>query len=163
MALQPMATSGAIFAAAPTDWSTRAGHKNITSLNTQPLETPNPLNQGGGAAKMFSTNCLALLRSFAGGVMERTMGIARASEAWEASVLSWYDVAQFSTRISHRTRFAMVSDVSLVRRYTIELPGPFLIKERAFGLVAAAPVFVATWDEEVFAWPYTFFAGFIFI
>ena len=35
---------------------------------------------------------------------------------------------------------AMVSDVSLVFRNAVELRGPLLIKERAFGLVAAAPV-----------------------
>ena len=57
----------------------------------------------------------------------------------------------------------MVSDVALVRRYTVEPSGPLLIKERAFGLVAAAPVFVATGDEEEIARPNALFAGFIFI
>src|SRR5882724_11465704 len=71
--------------------------------------------------------------------------------------------ALFLAPTSDGTRLALVSDVSLLRRYKVELPGPLLIKERAFGLVAAAPVFVATWDEEVFARPDTFFTGFIFI
>src|SRR4029077_17749694 len=57
----------------------------------------------------------------------------------------------------------MVSDVSLLRRYNVELPGPLLIEERAFGLVAAAPVFVATRNEKEFARPNALFARFILI
>jgi hypothetical protein len=37
------------------------------------------------------------------------------------------------------------------------------MKECAFGFVAAAPMFVATRDEEEFTWPDTLFAGFILI
>jgi hypothetical protein len=51
----------------------------------------------------------------------------------------------------------------LLRRYGIEFPRPFLIKERAFGLVAAAPMFVTTRDEEEFAWPDSLFACLILI
>src|ERR1700686_768160 len=80
----------------------------------------------------------------------------------EASVMTWATPALFP-RINHATRFEMASFVSLLRRYTVELPGPLLIKERAFGLVAAAPVFVATWDEEELARPNTLFAGFVLI
>src|ERR1700730_9128467 len=57
----------------------------------------------------------------------------------------------------------MVKVVSLLRWYDVELPGTFLIKYRAFGLVAAAPMLVAPRDEEKFARPDTLFAGFIFV
>src|SRR5216684_6437828 len=46
----------------------------------------------------------------------------------------------------------------LLRRYKVELRGAFLIKQCAFGLVAAAPMFVAAGDEYIFAGPDTLFA-----
>ena len=57
----------------------------------------------------------------------------------------------------------MASVVLLLRRYDVELPGTFFIKKRAFGLIAATPVFMATRDEEEFARTDTLFAGFIFV
>src|ERR1700741_33542 len=51
----------------------------------------------------------------------------------------------------------------LLRRYEIEFPRPFLIKERAFRLVTAAPVFVATRDSNEISRPHTLFARIILI
>jgi hypothetical protein len=51
----------------------------------------------------------------------------------------------------------------LLRRYQVELRGPFLIKQCAFGLVATAPMFVAAGDEYIFARPDTLFAGIILV
>lgn len=53
--------------------------------------------------------------------------------------------------------------VLLLGRYEVELAGAFLIEEGAFGFVAAAPVFVAAGDEDIFARADTFFAGVILI
>jgi hypothetical protein len=51
----------------------------------------------------------------------------------------------------------------LLRRYGIEFPRPFLIKERAFRLVTAAPMRVAARDSEELTRPHTLFARIIFI
>jgi hypothetical protein len=51
----------------------------------------------------------------------------------------------------------------LLRRDEVELRGAFLIKECAFGFVAAAPVFVAAGDEYIFAGPDTLFAAIILV
>jgi len=57
----------------------------------------------------------------------------------------------------------MVRALSLLRWYDVELPGTFLIKHGAFGLIAATPVFMATRNEEELAWPNALFAGIIFV
>jgi hypothetical protein len=95
---------------------------------------------------------------------ETVMGAARASKT-PGNLLHCRDAmpARPCTRTSHRARFAAFSDVSLFGRYEVELPGPFLIKQCAFGLVATAPMFVATRDEEELAWSDTLFSSFIFI
>ena len=51
----------------------------------------------------------------------------------------------------------------LLHRYQVELAGAFLIKKSAFGLIAAAPVFVAARDEYIFAGADTLFAGFVLV
>ena len=55
------------------------------------------------------------------------------------------------------------SRVPPLRWYKVEFPGPFFIKECAFGLVAATPVFVATRDKEEIARPDTLFVCLILI
>src|SRR5438132_13966528 len=52
---------------------------------------------------------------------------------------------------------------SLLRRYKVELSRPFLVEERAFGFIAAAPMFVSTRHKKEFAWPNTLFSSVIFI
>ena len=64
---------------------------------------------------------------------------------------------------ANRTRSAKVSCVSLFRRYPVELSGPLLIKESALALIAAAPMFVATRNKEIFSWPNALVPGFVLI
>src|SRR4030095_14143067 len=54
-------------------------------------------------------------------------------------------------------------DRPLLRRNVIELRGPLLIKERAFGPVTAAPVLVATWHAQEISRSYALFARIIFV
>ena len=51
----------------------------------------------------------------------------------------------------------------LLCRYKVELAGAFLIKQSALGFVAAAPMFVAAGDEDIFAWPDSLFASIILV
>ena len=51
----------------------------------------------------------------------------------------------------------------LLCRYGIELARAFFIEDRAFGLVAAAPVLVTTWNSEKIPGPDTLFACVILI
>src|SRR5215472_18520206 len=53
--------------------------------------------------------------------------------------------------------------VLLLRRYEIELCGAFLVKHRAFGLIAAAPVLVPAGHSEKISRSHPFFARVVFI
>src|ERR1700739_3501797 len=59
--------------------------------------------------------------------------------------------------------YAHKKEILLFRGYEVELARAFLVEQGAFGFVAAAPMFVATWDGDVFAWANTLFAGFILV
>src|ERR1700730_18874726 len=59
--------------------------------------------------------------------------------------------------------FSLLRPYSLLRHYKIEFPRPFLIKERAFCLVAAAPMLVAARDSDEITRPHTLFTRFILI
>lgn len=61
------------------------------------------------------------------------------------------------------SRFCGWRRVWLFRGDGVEFPGALFVEDRAFGFVAAAPVFVAAGDEEVFAGADALFAGVILI